>query len=238
MNKGQRGRLRDTCDIQKMLIFERVPGLRPRAHLAHRFLHTHTKIDNIPSINIHTYSIYNIIYSIIYIYNIIIINYIYSIYTIHSICDIPHIYNILCNIKNRWTRWARGRTTAKAFNINSFETFVNAPSASTCPHFPEFLIEDKALRPNISAFLVDCCAFLTIPSKRPEISAFSSLVSCLIREGKPKKADILAFFSWLQHLFDKNTNKDLIFQSSYNIESIHMSKSDSYIKISENNDDK
>jgi hypothetical protein len=238
MNKGQCGRLRDTYDAQKMLIFEAVPDLRPRAHLAHWFFHTHTKIDNISSIKIYTYSIYIIIYSIIYIYNIIIINYIYSIYTIHSICDIPRIYNILCNIKNRWTRWACGRATAKTLNINAFETFVNAPIASTRPHFFAFPIKDNVLGADISAFFAGCRAFLTMSSKKPEISTFFPLVSRFLMEGKFVIFDISAFFSWFQHLFDKNTNKVLIFQVLYNIESIHMSKSDSYIKVSENNYDK
>jgi hypothetical protein len=231
MNKGQQGRHGDTCDVQKMLIFEAVPGARPRAHFAHRFLHTHTKIDNRPSIDIYTYSI-------IYIYNIIIINYIYSIYIIYSICDIPRIYNILCNIKNRWTRWACGRTAAKTLSINGFGTFANAPIASTRPHFFDFSIKDNTLNPDIPAFYCGCRAFLTIRSKKLEVSTFFSLVLRFISERRLKILDIPAFSSWFQRLSHKNNLKDLIFQVSYKTETIHISKSNSCIKIQENNNDK
>jgi hypothetical protein len=231
---GHLGHEWGTTKRQKTLNFERKMASRPHAHGAHRFLHTHTKIDNIPSVNIYTYSI-------IYIYNIIIINYIYSIYTIHSICDIARIYNILCNIKNRWTRWACGRTTVKALSINAFETFANAPFASTRPHFFGFIIKDNAPRSDISAFHHERCAFLTMSSKCPEISTFSPLVLRTFSEHNHKSPDTTAFFSWFQHLFNKNTYKCPIFQALYKTETIHMSKSDSYIKtikISENNNDK
>jgi hypothetical protein len=72
---GHLGHEWGTINRQKTLKFEKKMALRPHAHAAHRFFHTHTKIDSIPSIDIYTYSI-------IYIYNIIIINYIYSIYYI------------------------------------------------------------------------------------------------------------------------------------------------------------
>jgi hypothetical protein len=228
---GHLGHEWGTTKRPKTLKFEGKMASRPHAHGAHRFLHTHTKIDNIPCIDIYTYSI-------ICIYNIIIINCIYSIYIVYSICDIRRIYNILCHVKNAWAQWARGLTTAKALSINGFETFANAPIASTRPHFLGFIIKDNALNPNISAFHHERCAFLTTLSGRPGISTFFSLVSHLLKEGESKKPDITAFSSWFQCLFDKNNLKDLIFQTLYNHEPIHMSKSDSYIKVSENNNDK
>jgi hypothetical protein len=113
-----------------------------------------------------------------------------------------------------------------------------APKRSTGPRFFGFSIKDNVPRPGISAFSADRRAFLTIPSIKPEISAFFPLVSHLIREGKSKMPDIPAFFSWFQYLSNKNKQKGLIFQISHEPESIHMSKSDSYIKVSENNNDK
>jgi hypothetical protein len=92
-------------------------------------------------------------------------------------------------------------------------------------------MEDNVLKSDTSAFPVDYCALLAMLSKCPEISALFPLVSRLIREGTPKIPDIPAFSTWFQHLLDKSTNKDLIFQASYKTETIHASKSDSYIKL-------
>jgi hypothetical protein len=92
--------------------------------------------------------------------------------------------------------------------------------------------------PDILAFLAGRRAFLTKPSEKPGISAFFPLVSRFIRESKFKMPGIPASFSWFQHLFDKNTNKDLTFQALCKTGTLHMSKSDSYIKVSENNNDK
>jgi hypothetical protein len=136
MNRGRRGRRRGIFGLGKTLIFESILPLCPRSHRALRFFNVRRKRREDPyCINSIYYILHIVIYTLSYIFTIIIIYYIpYPAYG-HALFRRP--------LKKSGARWDCGHTPCKLLRDRVCKVLQNAPSASTRPPIFDFIKKDN-----------------------------------------------------------------------------------------------
>jgi hypothetical protein len=162
MNWGQRGRDRDTNTGENLLIFEAIPGMRPRALRVHRFFR-YSRIK--AYLQYSTYIIVHVINLSKYIYNMVynILPIMLSIVAFILYCVISPLFR---EYLKKWrARWDCGRTPRELLIDRASETSPSVPNATTRPQFWGFCIEDNRLRPDISAYIHFLVDRLAITSK-------------------------------------------------------------------------